>query len=84
MKSDNLDIKEFLANTEDMGRDERYIAAQRELREADKLPYHRRKGATKTRDRKIEQYMLDLKSPSLTDYVSDDTFETWTKSQLPQ
>ena len=61
MKSDNLDIKEFLANTEDMSREERYRAAQSELSDADKLPYHRRKGATKTRDRKIEQYMADLK-----------------------
>jgi hypothetical protein len=61
MKSDNLDIKEFLANTEGMSREERYRAAQRELSDADNLPYHRRKGATKTRDRKIEQYMTDLK-----------------------
>jgi hypothetical protein len=61
MKSDNLDIREFVANTEGMGRDERYIAAQRELRDADKLPYGRRKGATKAGDRKIEKYMADLK-----------------------
>jgi hypothetical protein len=35
MKSDNLDIREFVANTEGMGRDERYITAQRELRDAE-------------------------------------------------
>lgn len=61
MYSDNLDLKEFLTNTEGMNRAERYQAAQRELRDADKLPYGRRKGATKAGDRKIEQYMAALK-----------------------
>jgi hypothetical protein len=62
MYSDNLDIEEFKRNTEDLSRDEKLLAARRELRDADKLPYGRRKGATKSGDQKIEQYMLDLKS----------------------
>jgi len=61
MYSDNLDLKEFIANTESMSRTERYQAAQRELSDADKLPYGGRKGATKAKDQKIKQYMLDLK-----------------------
>ena len=62
MYSENLYIKEFIANTEGMDRAERYQAAQRELRDADKLPFGRRKGATKERDRKITEYRLDLKA----------------------
>lgn len=61
MYSDNLDIEEFKTNTQDMSQTERYRAAQQELRDADKLPFHRRKGATKEKDRQITQYILDLK-----------------------
>ena len=61
MVSDRLDIEEFKTKTQGMSRAERYRAAQQELKEADKLPNHRRKGATKEKDRQITQYILDLK-----------------------
>lgn len=61
MYSDNFDIEEFKSNTGGMDRTERYRAAQQELREIEKLPYGRRKGATRARDRKIEQYLADVK-----------------------
>jgi hypothetical protein len=61
MISDELNIKQFIGRTKGMDSEERLRTAEQEVREIQKIPYFRQKGATKTKDQKIEQYLAQVK-----------------------